>query len=298
MPVLSLFGLVLFPFATAALLAPEAWHLLHGVLPYPFRQYVDRCLMVSALLGLWIFWKGLGIRSLGEIGVRLPPTAWPAKKRYLLSFSPQSFFAEYAPFLLGLATAGAGLGLAILFGGRVRACSIDFPTVLGIFGGAVAVAVGEELLFRGVVQRVLEKRFGATTAIVAGSLLFALLHYLKVPAAFNPIPPGPGDGLRAVGLAFTPFAGLGWLQPRFGLLIAVGLVLALFRHRTGSLAPSIGLHAGWVTAARIGNHLTLGYPSHWAGGDFSSNPLSFLLVALAALAVWKWPTSSSTPGRG
>ncbi len=280
MPALSLLGLVLFPFAAAALLAPGAWHLLHGVLPYPFRQYVDRCLMVSALLGLALFWKGLGL-GFGELG-------W----RRVGRFSPG------AAFFLGLATAGAGLGLAILFGGRTRACSIDFSTVLGIFGGAVAVAIGEELLFRGVVQRVLEKRFGIATAIVAGSLLFALLHYLKVPAAFNPLPPGPGDGLRAVGLAFTPFAGLGWLQPRFGLLIAVGLVLALFRYRTGSLLPGIGLHAGWVTAARIGNHLTLGYPSHWAGGDFSSNPLSFLLIALAALAVWKWPTSSSTPGRG
>ncbi|SDU30133.1 CAAX protease self-immunity [Verrucomicrobium sp. GAS474] len=277
-PALSLFGLIVFPFVAAAVLAPWVWHALHGLLHYPFPRYVNRCLMLSALLGLWLFWKGLGIGSLSETG-------WHRTARLGRDLG--------GGFFLGLATGAAALLCALLLGGQAWQADLPFLKLLGIVAGAWALAPLEELLFRGVIQRVLEKRFGIAAAIVVGSLIFALLHYLKVPSDFKPATPGIGDGFRAVGLAFTPFAGLGWCQPRLGLLVAVGLVLALARWRTGALWLPIGLHAGWIVAERAGHKLTQGLPGHWAGGDFSTNPLSFLFVAVAALVVWKWPASSS-----
>ncbi|HEY8965259.1 MAG TPA: CPBP family intramembrane glutamic endopeptidase [Candidatus Methylacidiphilales bacterium] len=276
---LSLLGLVLFPFLAAALLAPWVWRGLHGFLDYPFPRYVDRCLMVSALLGLALFWKGLGI-GWDELGWRRAPARTVS-----------------AAARLGLISAALALELAVLCGGREWLDLISLSSAFGILAGALALSLAEECLFRGVVQTVLAKRFGPFPAIAAGSLLFALLHYLKVPADFRPFHPGAGDGFRAVGLAFTPFAGGGWLQPRLGLLVAVGAILGLLRWRSGSLWPCVALHAAWVFAARVGTGLTLGYPSHWAGGDFSANPLSFVSLALVALAVWKFPVFSSTPHR-
>jgi membrane protease YdiL (CAAX protease family) len=68
----------------------------------------------------------------------------------------------------------------------------------------------EELLFRGLLQRVLTQRAGLVTGVVGSGLAFGLLH-LSDPAS---VPP----------------------------LIGLGLGLALLRARTGSLWPAVVAH--------------------------------------------------------
>lgn len=70
--------------------------------------------------------------------------------------------------------------------------------------------VTEELLFRGFLFSGLRQRLGVNLAIVVSSLAFALFH-------------------------FNPFA--------FPALVALGAMLAWLFQRSGSLWPSIGLHA-------------------------------------------------------
>jgi membrane protease YdiL (CAAX protease family) len=145
-----------------------------------------------------------------------------------------------------------------------------------------------------VLQRVFVRGLGAGWGLTVGALLFAILHYLKVPPNFEPSPVTAADGWRAVGAAFGPILGFGWAQARFVLLVGIGLVLGLAAWRTGRLWLPIGLHAGWVVGLKLGQKLTEEVPGHWASGDFASNPLSFAALVGVGLIVWNWPRSSPT----
>jgi hypothetical protein len=104
----------------------------------------------------------------------------------------------------------------------------DSPTVLEATGLLIAVAVvtpfAEELFFRGLLLRSLEKRFNPMIAIVVSAVVFGSLHFLGVTSASN----------------LAEFA----LQ---GLFISVvitgyGVVFALLDVYTGRLWPSIIAH--------------------------------------------------------
>ncbi|HVV20292.1 MAG TPA: CPBP family intramembrane glutamic endopeptidase [Pseudonocardiaceae bacterium] len=63
-------------------------------------------------------------------------------------------------------------GFASLSRGSVGGCLISF-------GAFASVAVNEELLFRGVVFRILEERAGTVVALVGSSLVFGLVHLVN-----------------------------------------------------------------------------------------------------------------------
>lgn len=276
-PVRSLALCLLFIFAAAAIVAPGAYFLLHDCLPQPFHRYVDRALMVAALVGVGLFWRSFRIGSAREIG-----WARGGGGGFLLGLA------------LGLGSAALVLGASLALGGRVLDGTISALALLGMIVGAGVLAVLEELLFRGVLQTLLVRGLGAVWGILTGALLFALLHFLKVPPDFAPEPVTAGSGWTAVGLAFTPFAHLDWAQPRLLLLAGVGLVLGIAAWRTGRLWLPIGLHAGWIVGLKLGNGLTTGVEGHWAAGDFSANPLSFAALLLIGIFVWRRPRVSST----
>ena len=76
--------------------------------------------------------------------------------------------------------------------------------------GAVTVPVAEEFLFRGVLYRWLRDRWGASVGIPLSALVFAMLH-----------PPGAGATVQ---------------------IFIIGMALAWFYERSGSLWPSMVLH--------------------------------------------------------
>lgn len=90
-----------------------------------------------------------------------------------------------------------------------------FPrSLLGFLGsfvfGAIAVPVAEELLFRGLLFRWLRNRWGFAAGAFVSALVFALVH-----------PPASGSA---------------------PLIFLIGLALAYFYERSGSLWPSMVLH--------------------------------------------------------
>jgi membrane protease YdiL (CAAX protease family) len=109
---------------------------------------------------------------------------------------------------LRTALSWTGLGAAIGFG--LVAVVYALFTVLGVVswqgvGGtgaigpilllAVVAGVGEELLFRGVLFRVLEESFGSTAALVLSAAVFGLMHAgtrAPRPSAPSPSPWRPG----------------------------------------------------------------------------------------------------------
>jgi uncharacterized protein len=117
-------------------------------------------------------------------------------------------------------------------------------------GGGIIVALIEETFFRGFLHTAVERDRGATTAVVAVSLLFGVLHFIGKARV-------PGD-------EFQWSSGFAWLAQTLRLLgtpadildsflvfVAVGAVLGMVRAWMGHTAGCIGLHAGWVSAMLV-----------------------------------------------
>ncbi len=135
-------------------------------------------------------------------------------------------------------------------------------------GVAIAVALGEELLFRGWLVNELERDYSPTMSLWASSLVFAILHFIK------PL----DEALRT----FPQFPGL--------VLLGLALVWAR-RSRQGYLGLSIGVHGGLVWGyylIQVGALIMIRQdaPELWVGID--QNPLAggLGLLSLAAIALW------------
>lgn len=93
--------------------------------------------------------------------------------------------------------------------------------------GVVALApLGEELLFRGLLLRSLQRRVSPTWAVLLGGLVFALVHAV-------------GDPSKGTLVAFPA-------------LVALGVVNGVLAARGGDLSRSILVHAGFNTWAVVG----------------------------------------------
>lgn len=126
-------------------------------------------------------------------------------------------------------SAAAGLGLGLLIGAAMCAAVIvnialldgyrvDGPGSVALLGFMAAAAVTEELLFRGVLFRIIEERAGTYLVLVVTGVLFGASHLL------NPHPSLWG----AVSIA-----------------ISAGFMLAACYAATRTLWVPIGLHFGW-----------------------------------------------------
>jgi membrane protease YdiL (CAAX protease family) len=84
-------------------------------------------------------------------------------------------------FLLGSAMFTTTLLLIAMFGGWTVGAG-SFWAFLGGFGAMASVAVNEELLFRGVVFRILEERTGTVISFVLSCLIFGFAHGVNANA--------------------------------------------------------------------------------------------------------------------
>jgi len=115
-------------------------------------------------------------------------------------------------------------------------CETRHHWVWAILGVVVAAAVGEELLFRGVVQRGLQQRWSRTPALFLTAAIFAAFHLqpLMLPMLF------------ALGLLF------GWLYQRSGSLWppiiahATNNLLAVLVYNTGDAFDSVVEGPEWA----------------------------------------------------
>jgi membrane protease YdiL (CAAX protease family) len=192
---------------------------------------------------------------------------------------------------LAAAAAPRGLALGAAAGGALflLVCALlwalgalavqGFAGLSGLpFALAIAVqsAAGEEVVFRGVLFRLLEERLGTTLALVLSAAAFGLVH------AGN--------------------QGATWVST-LAIVLESGLLLGLAYSATRSLWLPIGLHFGWkfteggiFGAAVSGGHQAgvlvapLSGPTLITGGAFgpeaSVAAVAVALVASATLAWW------------
>ncbi|MBT2484330.1 MULTISPECIES: CPBP family intramembrane glutamic endopeptidase [unclassified Microbacterium] len=121
----------------------------------------------------------------------------------------------------GVTLAAVTIGLLALFGVYQITGWGSVTGALAVVGMMCAVAVAEEVFFRGVVFRLLRSRWGVIVALIVSSAIFGLLHLINPGASLN--------GALAVA-------------------IEAGLMLGAAYLLTGSLWLAIGLHFGWNVA--------------------------------------------------
>jgi uncharacterized protein len=143
------------------------------------------------------------------------------------------------------------------------------------FAGAMAAAIGEEIVFRGVIFRIIEEGMGTLAAIVLSALLFGLVH------AANP-------GATPVSTA--------------AIALEAGVLLGIGYAATRTLWFPIGMHIGWnfpeggiFSAAVSGgeSHGLLNFPltgpTILTGGAFGPEAsIVAVMVSLAASGLLCW----------
>lgn len=191
------------------------------------------------------------------------------------------------PVEVGRAGAGSALGRGLVLGvamfGAVIACiaatggyRVDgggsVTVAVGLLGFTAAAAVTEELLFRGVLFRVVEERTGTGIALVATAVVFGAMHLANPEATV----------WGAVAIA-----------------VEAGGMLGAAYAATRTLWLPIGLHVGWNFAAAgifgtvvSGNDTPQGLlagvtsgPVLLSGGEFGPEGSLFAVLAGAVLTV-------------
>lgn len=221
-------------FVGAALLSPWIWRAVHALVPHqPFHRYVNRCLIVLALAGLWPLHRlGFFPDLQGAGWVRRPGIG----KEILHGF------------LIGLGTLALIVLSACLAGVRIWNPAVTAPIVVQHFlkaaGAALLVSLMEEFLFRGGIFGGLRRTGGFWQAAGVSSAIYALVHFFQRPAP--PASVGWDTGFQMLARMSDGFADLSAMVPGFFNLALAGLILTAFRERTGALWVSIGIHAGWI----------------------------------------------------
>ncbi len=125
----------------------------------------------------------------------------------------------------------AGIGLAAVAIGFLALAGVyrisGWGSVFGAFavaGTMCAIAVAEEVFFRGIVFRLLWGRWGTVVALVVSAVLFGLVHLINPDAS---------------------------VWGAIAIAVEAGLLLGAAYLATGSLWLAIGLHFGW-NAATVG----------------------------------------------
>jgi membrane protease YdiL (CAAX protease family) len=177
---------------------------------------------------------------------------------------------EFAVALLaGAALLAAIESTLLLLGIHVPSPSADLAVaaLARLLGAALAVglavAIVEELLFRGALFGGLQRTAGIATALFLTSAVYAAAHFVK----FLPLPPGTEihwyTGLELLSHAFRRFKSPIVIDA-FLTLFALGLLLGCMRLARGHIAQCIGFHAGVVAGLKIAGKLT----DYRRGSDF------------------------------
>lgn len=157
------------------------------------------------------------------------------------------------------------------------------------------IALGEEILFRGILLTSLRDKMPLLAAVGLSSFYYAALHFLKNKSqvAYSALTPTSGFELLLEAFA-------NWLNPAivsaFLALFVVGLFLALLRTRVSqSLGLCIGCHAGWVWQIKVSKDLfnvnpQADYLFLVSAYDGVVGPLVTVWLTLSLVVYWAWLT--------
>jgi membrane protease YdiL (CAAX protease family) len=234
--------------ATVHYLAADGNQTWHRLASQPFDRFVNRSLILLALVGLPVFLKALRIPSVSALGLRSKRGDWAAALHGLI---------------WGFAALTLTAALAISCG--ARKWNLSQHSIYDISHHvrntafvALLVATIEEILFRGALFGALRRKYRFWSAAVISSAFYAIVHFFEQPSSAGPVE--WFSGFVTLGQMFRGFTQWHSLFPGFLNLTLIGVILAMGFERTGSLLFSIGLHAGlifWVKSVGFATNATV-----------------------------------------
>lgn len=210
----------------------------------------------------------------------------------------------------GFATMAAVVVGSVWVGNRTWSPGDAGPLLVGVVGflaAAALIAVVEETAVRGVLFRVLGRRWGAVRAMVVTSLLFSWLHFFRAsPEAVDRAGGPVQEFLALVGTSWSGPLHTSAFLPRFANLTLMGMALCLVVMRRRTVWLAVGLHAAWVTLKRTNSEYFDRVPEAMNPGWFGlrSDGLDgwlttvALLALIAGIALWRpaaRPYAGGTP---
>lgn len=285
-----LFAYFLAVLLSAALLAPWAFQIgqwasgevafLKSLGTQPFHRYLNRCLLLAALVGLWPLARAFQLTNAKSLGI-----SWHADSSRMLGLGLAAGFGSLLAAALVMALAG------VRTFNFSHAPHVLLELVFNATLSAVAVAVLEELFFRGVVFGALRQSLSVPAAIVASSVIYSALHFLARVEHTGPV--GWSSGLSLLPAMLSGIVAPDNLAPA-GLTLAVGgAALALAYQRTGSLWFAIGLHAGWVFWLKVFKTVTSTGATEggafWGTEKLLDGWLALLVMAVLLVGVARLP---------
>jgi membrane protease YdiL (CAAX protease family) len=209
----------------------------HGVFPflvkYDFDTFFHRAILIAAVLLLWPLLRVSNVRAVADLGLA-PNPHWGRDVGcgVLLSVIPLLFCG------------------ALLIAIHVYSLRHVFlwPRFGKVLVAAISVPFIEETFFRGIVLGILLRTGRKRLSVVAVSVLFAAVHFLK-GSEREPAIVTWTSGFQSMGDAFAGFGDPMMVLAAFATLFLIGCILADARVLTRSLWLPIGLHAGWIFAS-------------------------------------------------
>jgi len=193
--------------------------------------------MVTLAVGFFLVARRLGLADRQSLGYGLPP-------RQFLREAAIAFGIGVGLMAIIIAVMVA-LHLRLLRPGvALNAAAIARLAGQGLARG-IAVALIEETFLRGAMWTGIARESGALVATLLTSLIYALTHFVS---SYH-VPPDQlswHSGIDMLAGSFGAFARPWNIADAYICLFAVGAVLATVRMRTGNVAASLGLHAGWI----------------------------------------------------
>jgi membrane protease YdiL (CAAX protease family) len=181
---------------------------------------------------------------------------------------------------IGAAISVAVVAILAATGVLAFAGSAHWSAALKPLSEQAMVALMEELLFRAVLFRIVEARWGTLTSLLVNVLLFALAHMAN-------------EHVTALAILNTGVAGLGlcagWLLTR-SLWLPLGMHLAWNYLFDGVLGVPVSGHAarGWL-------HVQLSGPEWLSGGAYGVEGSLATLLVWGAAAAWMLRARSKQP---
>jgi membrane protease YdiL (CAAX protease family) len=177
----------------------------------------------------WILLNREGRR---QIGLRTPTSFWQYPPAVL-----SGAVAALACFALGMMLFGNGAdnwftSVASNYRNTMDTSGFSLPKLYLFFTlpALLFSPIGEEIFFRGMLQRSLEERLSVNASTTIECAAFGIVHLCH-----------HGLVLGVSGVTVRPFSGALWVL----LMFVVALMFAVIRRRSGSLFPAMAAHAAF-----------------------------------------------------
>lgn len=239
--------LLLLVFMVSALAAVPVYLLVQNLADVPFKKIITHLCSLSGLVIVFLFLKYNNCLNRQVSGFSRGNT--PLSRDIMTGFGAGiGIMLALELMLLGLNIHQPEANLDV----SLRTLSILF--IKGVFTGLV-VGLIEETIYRGALLGGLRTMTGTLSAVIATSVVYAGVHFIKFPAL------SPGAEVHW----YTGFSVLSGAFARFGdpvfidmflALTAFGFLLALVRLNKGNIYQCIGIHAGVVFSMKLISHLT------------------------------------------